>query len=109
MRSITIAVSSLTLSSLALGAGAAAVAPASIATVVAASEVTEGKVVSIDEENSSFAIKTANDEQVMVKFDNKTAWYLDGELSTRANVLQKERQVKVTHAEGVATRVDAKS
>ncbi|MFG0284633.1 MAG: hypothetical protein ACF8R7_09450 [Phycisphaerales bacterium JB039] len=94
---------------LALLGGATAVVPTATAIVATAPEVSKGKVVSINQEESSFIIKTGNDEQVMVKFDNKTAWYLDGELSTRSAVLQKDREVKVTHEEGVATRVDAKS
>ena len=94
---------------LALLGGASAFVPPASALVTTAPEKSKGKVVSINEEEASFTIKTSNDEQVMVKYDNKTAWYLDGELATRSAVLQKDRDVKVTHEEGVATRVDAKS
>lgn len=90
-------------------AGGSAAALTTTALVARAPEVTKGKVASIDEEQTSFTVATANDEQVIVKFNNKTVWVLDNEVSTREAVLKKDRDVTVTHAEGVATRVETKS
>jgi hypothetical protein len=93
---------------LSLVAGGSAAALTTIPMVVTAPEVTKGKVASINDEESSFTVATSNDEEVTVKFDNKTVWVLDNEVSTRDAVLKQDREVSVTHAEGVATRVEAK-
>jgi len=76
--------------------------------VVVAPEVTKGTVSSIDDDASSFTVLTENDESVTVKFDNKTVWVLDNEVSTRDAVLKEDREVSVTHSNGIATRVEAK-
>lgn len=101
----TLATTVLGLSLLAGGSAAALTTTPMVAT---ASEVTKGTVSSIDNDASSFTVATANDESVTVKFNNKTVWVLENEVSTRDAVLKEDREVSVTHSEGVATRVEAK-
>jgi len=94
---------------LSLLAGGSAAALTTMPMVAFAPEVTKGKVATINNDESTFSVATENDEQVTVKFDNKTVWVLDSEVSTRDAVRKKDRQVSVTHAEGGAARVEAKS
>ena len=104
MRTVATAVLGL---SLLTGGATAALTTTPI--IAQAPEVTKGKVSNINTDESSFTVATQNDEKVSVKFDNKTVWILDNEVSTRDAVLKKDREVSVTHAEGMATRVEAKS
>lgn len=67
-----------------------------------------GQIRSIDAEQSRFVLARGEDETT-VQFDESTAWMLDGEKASQAEVLKVGQNVIVTHTKGVATRVDASS
>lgn len=71
--------------------------------------VTAGKVMTIDHDNWQFTLEVAPLEQVDVTWNTDTAFTLDGETSTAAQVLVAERIVTVEHHEGLAATVRAMS
>jgi len=67
--------------------------------------VTGGKILAIDNDNWQFTLEVAPLEHVEVNWDGETAFTLDGESSTQAEVLVAERMVTVEHKDGLAVTV----
>jgi hypothetical protein len=81
-------------------------APASVE--VAAYDVAEGTIESIDLNKSQFTLKVGDRTQT-VTITKDTSYALDGQASTRDAVLKAGSKVTVTHTGGTASRVEAKS
>ncbi len=69
-------------------------------------KVLKGEIASIAEDGASFVVKHG-DDKVTVKVTDATAYVLDGKESTKADTLKVGAKVKVTHAEGVASKVES--
>ena len=75
-----------------------------VSTAVADHE-SEGVVVSVDDAAGSFVLK-AGDANVTVKVNDTTAYSVGGEKADKAAVLVAGAKVKVTQADGLASKVD---
>jgi hypothetical protein len=70
--------------------------------------MSEGTVKSTDSTNKSFVLTTAG-KDTTVRYDDSTRYTLDGSPSTMDKVLRVGATVKVTHKDGLASRVEGKS
>lgn len=85
--------------------GAAPAAPES--QLIAVDEM-QAQVTAVDLEKSTFSIKLEG-RDVTLTYDERTQFLLDGEKSSAARVLAVGRTVSVSHANGKAAKVEAKS
>ncbi len=67
----------------------------------------EGVIHSIVADSNQFVLRKADDQFLTLMVNEKTAYTLDGERSTREAVLKIGHNAKVTYEDGTATRVDA--
>ena len=101
-------VSALALTLVAAPMAVSAQEGAQSATVAYAVEMAEGTVQSVDLENDSFTLKVG-ERTLDVKIGEGTAYILDGQASTREQVLKRGATVTVTHEGGRASKVEGKS
>lgn len=102
----TLAAAMATLSGLAFAAQAAAAPRSETVSFAVAAESVEGTIASVDLENKSFEIK-AGDRSQTFETNEDTKYYVGDKISTRDEVLKVGKEVTVTHADGLASRVDA--
>lgn len=76
---------------------------------VLAEETVEGEIKGIGEEMDSFVLQTNEMQSVTIFVNDKTSYTLDGEEATREDVLKVGLDAKVTHEDGLATSVAARS
>lgn len=69
-------------------------------------ETVTGTIAEIDAETSSLVLNTTDDEPVTVRLGEKTEYLLDGKRVERDEALKKGRKATVTHADGLASRVE---
>lgn len=100
--------SALTIAALAASSAYAAESYAPVSVEVAAWDVAEGTVESIDLNKSQFTLKVGDRTQT-VTITKDTSYMLDGQASTRDAVLKTGAKVSVTHTGGTASRVEGKS
>jgi hypothetical protein len=65
----------------------------------------KGTVEAIDREGNSFTLMVGEERQT-IKLNKETAYYLDGNVSTRDLVLKVGASITVAHADRTATRID---
>jgi hypothetical protein len=69
----------------------------------------EGVIDSVAEDLASFTLRFEDDRTKSFSVTEDTEYYLDGERSTKAEVLRKGNAVTVAEREDVATKVEAKT
>jgi hypothetical protein len=94
--------------SLALFPGAISAAPSALSATVAAYDVAEGTIESIDLTANEIVVKVGERTKT-IKITKDTTYTLDGVASTRDAVLKTGSKVKVEHKEGTASVVDART
>lgn len=98
----------LTLAGLATFAGSTPTPPiATTALVRVDEEELSGSIRSVDLENGTFVL-VVDEEEHTLSFDDDTTYRLNGEDSTRDDVLQAGTRVQVSHEDGVAKTVSAR-
>ncbi len=100
--------STLFVLSLALLPGAVSAASSAPSAAVAVYDVAEGTIESIDLTANQIVVKVAERTKT-IKITKDTTYTLDGVTSTRDAVLKTGAKVKVEHAEGTASVVDART
>jgi len=105
---IRTSLAALTIAGLAATSAYASDSAVRVSHELAAYDVAQGTVESVDVAKNQFTIKVADRSQT-VTITKDTAFMLDGQASTRDAVLKTGAHVSVTHTAGTATRVESKS
>ena len=80
-----------------------------------ASETVEGVIESVMLDRNEFVLQVKSDailmgsKEITIKVHDTTRYTLDGEDSTRDIALKPDREAKVSHEEGLASRVDVRT
>ncbi|MEX2216127.1 MAG: hypothetical protein WD768_18595 [Phycisphaeraceae bacterium] len=74
--------------------------------IVADEAMTQGKIMSVNMDKHEFVLKTEQDREVTVKFDEKTTFWVDGKEAQASEALKADASAKVLHKKGLAMKVD---